>query len=288
MPELPEVETVARQLAPLLVGRVLRRFDVRDPLLAVEHRRRALGRTVRQVTRRGKEVAILLDGRRGAPGACELRCHLRMTGRLIWLATGETRATPRHVRATLFFAGGRVVFDDPRRFGTMAVVPEGLPGKQAGLDPTTKAFTPTVLEVLLAGSRQELKAWLLRQDRLGGIGNIYASEILFAARLDPCCAAGSLGSLEVRRLHAAVRSVLSRAIRHCGTTFSDFADPCGRPGRFGRLLAVYGREGLPCRVCGRIVRRIAQQGRSTFLCGHCQGGGPSGTDVAVGTSGARQ
>ena len=288
MPELPEVETVARQLAPLLVGRVLRRIDVRDPRLDFARRRRALGRTVREVTRRGKEVAIVLRGRRGAPGDCELRCHLRMTGRLIWLATRETRATPRHVRATLFFSGGRVVFDDPRRFGTLVVLPQGRPAEPPGLDPTTGAFTPPALVDLLQGSRQELKPWLLRQDRLGGIGNIYASEILFAARLHPRRAAGSLRSGDVRRLHAAVRSVLSRAIRHCGTTFSDFADARGRPGGFARLLAVYGREGLPCPVCGSAVRRIAQQGRSTFLCGPCQGGDPAGTDVATGSSGARQ
>ena len=123
MPELPEVETVARRLDPLLGGRVLRRIEVRDPLLVVDARRRAVGRPVRGVARRGKEVAIVLGGRRGGPDAIELRCHLRMTGRLIWLADGETRATPRHVRATLRFDGGRVVFDDPRRFGTMAVVP---------------------------------------------------------------------------------------------------------------------------------------------------------------------
>lgn len=180
-----------------------------------------------------------------------------------------------------------MVFSDPRRFGTLAIVPGGTPAKGGGVDPTTAEFTPESLGALLAGSRQAMKAWLLRQDRLGGIGNIYASEILFAARLDPRRGAGTLGPQDVRRLHAAIRAILRRAIRHCGTTFSDFGDVRGRPGGFGRLLAVYGREGEPCRCCGRGVRRIVQQSRSTYLCGHCQRRTGSGTDTAT-DSGRRE
>ncbi|MBI5488699.1 MAG: bifunctional DNA-formamidopyrimidine glycosylase/DNA-(apurinic or apyrimidinic site) lyase [Deltaproteobacteria bacterium] len=288
MPELPEVETVARQLAPLLAGRILRRIEVRDALLKVPDRHRAQGRRVLGVTRLGKQVAITLGPTAGDPPTCRLLCHLRMTGRLIWLDSGETRGNPRHVRATLRFDAGRVLFVDPRRFGTLRVVPGDAPAGQSGVDPMTRAFTPPALAGLLAGSRQGLKPWLLRQDRLEGIGNIYASEILFHAGLDPRRAAGSLSRDEIGRLHGAVRSVLARAIRHCGTTFSDFGDTRGRPGGFGRLLAVYGREGAPCRACGARVLRLAQQSRSTFYCEHCQGTGRGGTLVASGRLGARR
>ncbi|MBI5499135.1 MAG: bifunctional DNA-formamidopyrimidine glycosylase/DNA-(apurinic or apyrimidinic site) lyase [Deltaproteobacteria bacterium] len=280
MPELPEVETVARQLAPLLAGRVLRRIDVRGPLLEVADRHLARGRRVLGVTRLGKQVAIALGPAGRGTAACRLICHLRMTGRLIWLGPGETRGNPRHVRATLRFDGGRLLFIDPRRFGTLRMESADAPVGNSGTDPMDGRFTPPVLAGLLGGSRQGLKPWLLRQDRLLGIGNIYASEILFAARLDPRRAAGSLSRGEIRRMFGAVRSVLARAIRHCGTTFSDFGDTRGRPGGFGRLLAVYGREGLPCRGCGRSVRRIVQQSRSTFYCERCQGPRRAGMFVA--------
>lgn len=272
MPELPEVETVARQLAPLLRGHVLRRFEVVDPLLDVPDRHQLVGLRARNVTRDGKQVSLVFC-RSGARGAsCRLLCHLRMTGRLVWIASGETPRGTRHVRARLHFDRGCLLFVDPRRFGTMRVSRAGEACGPGGLDPTSPAFTRGALERLLHGSRQELKAWLLRQDRLVGLGNIYTSEILFAAGLDPLRKAGTLRPDEVRRLHRATRGVLLRAIRHRGTTFANFGDARGLPGDFQRLLAVYGRDGEPCRRCGRPIERLVQQGRSTFHCPFCQRG----------------
>ena len=123
---------------------------------------------------------------------------------------------------------------------------------------------------LLGTSAQPLKAWLLRQDRLVGLGNIYASEILHAARLSPFAGAGSLNGREVRRLHSATRRILQRAIRNCGTTFSDFQDARGASGSYQRLLAVYGRDGEGCRRCRATIERVVQQQRSTFYCPGCQ------------------
>jgi len=123
---------------------------------------------------------------------------------------------------------------------------------------------------MLADSRQEIKPWLLRQDRLTGLGNIYASEILARARLHPARLAGSLGVDEIRRLHRATVTILRRAIRHCGTTISDFQDSAGQSGDFQRFLAVYGHADDPCRRCRTKVKRMVQQGRSTFFCPVCQ------------------
>ena len=138
-----------------------------------------------------------------------------------------------------------------------------------GVEPLSPELTPAVYAGLLDGSAQPLKPWLLRQDRLVGLGNIYASEILHAARLSPFREAGSLDRNEVRRLHGATRRILERAIRACGTTFSDFQDARGVEGSYQRYLAVYEREGRPCRRCRAPIERVVQQQRSTYYCPQC-------------------
>ena len=197
------------------------------------------------------------------------------------LGAGPDRTEPRHLRARFKLDGGALLFYDPRRFGTLEVVPAdaaqpGAPAELqgAGVDPLGSAFTKAKLATLLEGSRQALKPWLMRQDKLAGIGNIYASEILFAARLHPERLAGSLDSGETTRLHAEIKRVLKAAIKHCGTTFSDFQDAHGAPGGFRRLLKVYGREGQACRACGALVQRVVQQQRGTFYCPACQRDAP--------------
>lgn len=280
MPELPEVESVARRLAPRLRGRTLLRVELLDPRLQQTDPRPALGHPVATVRRLGKQIAVRFHH----PDRITLLCHLRMTGRLVWLADGETPPETRHLRARLHFDQGLLLFLDPRRFGTLRFLPENCTAPTPGLEPLSRRCTPDRLARLLAHSRQELKPWLLRQDRLAGIGNIYASEIAFHARLHPRRLAGSLRPAEIRRLHHAVQSVLRHAIRLGGTTFSDFADPAGRPGRFARELAVYGRLGRPCPHCGTAIVRFTQQQRSTYACPHCQPQRPPGTDVATRTA----
>lgn len=259
MPELPEVETVVRQLAPLLTGRGALALDVRDPKLAGAARPDLRGRRIQRVFRVGKFAVVAFEG--------EALCvHLRMTGRLIWRPAGTVCADP-YVRATLRLDTGRVDFSDPRRFGTMtwASAPDAGPG----VDPTSDDFSLQRLRDLLRGARQPLKTWLLRQDRITGLGNIYASEILHEARLSPLRAAGSLTRAESARLHAATRGVLAAAIANCGTTFSDFQDAHGVTGGYARFLQVYDREGQPCHRCGSPVRRAVQQQRSTYWCPAC-------------------
>jgi formamidopyrimidine-DNA glycosylase len=266
VPELPEVETVARQLAPSLEGRRILSVALIDPKLDDPALVADLpGRPIRDVRRMGKQVVLELggDGRRW------LCVHLRMTGRLQVVAAPPTPAT-LPLRATLELDRGWLLFTDPRRFGTLRLVASRSRARPAGAEPLSRRFTASVLTGLIAGSRTPIKPWLLRQDRIVGLGNIYASEILFAARIAPDRSAVSLDRDEVRRLHRATRRILRAAIDACGTTFSDFQDARGVSGGYGRYLAVYGREGEPCRRCGEPVVRFVQQQRATFWCPECQ------------------
>ena len=268
MPELPEVETVARQLAPRLVGRTVRGLRILDPRLRTRRTPRIAGRSVAEVGRSGKRVLIGFSASGAAGSPIWLAVHLRMTGRLLWSTPGSALA--ERVRARLLLDRGELCFVDMRRFGTFDWYGSREAAEPAGTDPLSPDLTAGRLAALLDGSTQSLKAWLLRQDRLVGLGNIYASEILHAARLSPFRAAGSLTADEVRRLHRTTRRILQRAIRSCGTTFSDFQDASGLSGSYQRLLAVYGREGTRCRRCRTPVERVVQQQRSTFHCPGCQ------------------
>lgn len=268
MPELPEVETVARQLAPRVEGRRVRRLRILDPRLRNGRTPRVAGRKIRSVTRSGKRVLIEFGHAPGGGSGLWLAVHLRMTGRLLVAQRGA--AAQEHLRARFDLDRGALLFVDTRRFGTFDWYRDRGDSAPAGIDPLSPELTPPRLEGLLRGSTQNLKAWLLRQDRLVGLGNIYASEILHRARLSPLREAGSLDSGEVRRLHAATRGILQRAIRNCGTTFSDFVDARGVSGSYQQYLAVYDRGGEGCRRCREPVERIVQQQRSTFYCPVCQ------------------
>jgi len=269
VPELPEVETVARQLAPSLIGRRIVALRILDPLLRDGPAPPLAGRAVTGVARSGKRVLIALSPHRGGRDALWLAVHLRMTGRLLWRSQDAAGTRPHH-RARLTFEGGELLFADTRRFGTFAWCRRREDAEPEGVDPLAAELTVARLADLLRESPQPLKTWLLRQDRLVGLGNIYASEILHHARLSPFRAAGTLGRDEVRRLHASTRRVLERAIRHCGTTFSDFQDARGDEGSFQRFLAVYDRAGRPCRRCRSPIARSVQGQRSTFYCPVCQ------------------
>jgi formamidopyrimidine-DNA glycosylase len=192
-----------------------------------------------------------------------------MTGRLSWHAD-PARADRTHLRARFDLDRGALLFHDTRRFGTFTWHRSREAARPAGIDPLSPRLTPVAMSNLLRGSRQNVKAWLLRQDRLVGLGNIYASEILHAARISPLRSTESLDDEEVRDLLLSTRRILRRAIRNCGTTFSDFQDARGLTGSYQRYLVVYGRAGERCRRCGGGVRRVVLQQRSTFFCPDCQ------------------
>jgi formamidopyrimidine-DNA glycosylase len=264
VPELPEVETVARQLKPLVLGRRVSCSQVLDrQKLDARGLSSVAGRTITDLFRQGKWIVIAF----GADLYCAI--HLRMTGRLIF-SEGE-RAARRHLRLRLCFDdGAALLFYDVRRFGDVRLLNSLQPIAGPGIEPLSRSLSLSRLQQLLAGSMQPLKVWLMRQDKLVGIGNIYAAEILFAAGLSPMRRAGELTPGEARRLHQETRRILQAAIENCGTTFSDFQTARGEIGSYQRFLAVYGREGEDCPRCGEAVTKIVQQQRSTFFCGRCQ------------------
>lgn len=282
MPELPEVETVRRGLEPVLAGKRLARVEQRRADLRFAFPegfvQRLTGATVRSVDRRAKYLLMPLD--RGDT----LVCHLGMSGRfeidhrrpgLFEHAVGDN---PKHEHVVFVTDEGvRVAFFDPRRFGFMGLIPtDAVAGHPwfAGLgpEPLGDGFDGPVLQDAVAGKRQSIKVTLLDQRLVAGVGNIYACEALFAARISPERPAGALTPAEARRLAAAVKTVLLDAIAAGGSTLRDFAHTDGQLGYFQHRFKVYGREGEPCLGgCGGAVARIVQAGRSTFYCPACQG-----------------
>lgn len=272
MPELPEVETVVRQLRPQLEGQRVSALECYDAklMLSDEVCHSLAGRYITRVRRWGKQIALGFAPKRASMATCWLLIHLRMTGRCIWQSPPSPPASVERLRARLLCTDGAMCFIDLRRFGTIERVQNLEDKPLTGLDPFDPAFTPERLRALINDARTPLKPWLLRQDRLLGIGNIYASEICYEAGLSPLKPAGRLRKPAIERLHSVILAVLSRAIEHCGTTFSDFQDSHGEIGRYQEYLHVYGRTGEPCPHCQTTIERITQAQRSTFYCPKCQ------------------
>ena len=256
MPELPEVETMVRGLRPHVEGKDLRAVEVDDPKLHGLRGTIPLPTRVESLSRRGKYVLFHLGDR-------TLVLHLRMSGRLLW----ARRKPAGRVRLSLRFPDGAVHFVDPRRLGTAEVVGEF--AEDLGPEPLGDLAW---LSPALNGSRMPIKLWLMDQRKIAGIGNIYASEILFRAGIAPERPANALSRAEVRRLRKAIPAVLEEAIACCGTTLADgqYRGPQGEIGAFACELAVYGRAGEPCRRCGSPIRRAVLGGRGTYACPRCQ------------------
>ncbi len=270
MPELPEVETIARGLRQA-VGRRIVAVDVRWPRTVAmpdpaAFAARLCGQCIADVGRRGKWLVLSLDS-----GAA-LLIHLRMSGRLILEADGA--ATDHHARVLLSLDDGRRLrFSDPRKFGRMALTDDPAEVLGAlGAEPLSEEFTAERLARILAGRRTRLKPFLLEQRHLAGLGNIYTDEALWRARLHPLRRADSLNEEEIERLHGAIREVLSEAVAGRGTTLDDtrYVGADGLPGEFAGQLAVYGQAGQACPRCGSPVVRIVVGGRGTHLCPCCQ------------------
>ncbi len=255
MPELPEVESTVRALRPRVVGQNFLAVRALDPLLAHVPPALRLPARVEALERRGKYILFHLSDQL-------LILHLRMSGRLLWQGEGSW---PAHTRLVLCFSHGNVLFVDVRRLGTVEVAPE-FPAELGPDALSDLAFLPQALRK----SRAPIKAWLLDQRNIGGIGNIYAAEILFRAGIDPRRPACSLKPKEVARLRAAIPTVLEEAIEALGTTLTDnaYQTPEGEVGDY--MPWVYGREGLPCRVCGTPIERVELGGRGTYFCPRCQ------------------
>jgi formamidopyrimidine-DNA glycosylase len=271
MPELPEVETIRRQLAPLVEGRRLKRVEILDarwsrPLAPRELADALQGRRVEALGRRGKYLVWSLED------DVHLVQHLRMTGAVLC----EPRPEPAHVRVRLDLSPKRrLVIVDPRRFGTG----ELLLGQEAlerffaarlGLEPLEEGFTAEHLRGLARGRTAPIKAFLLDQRRIAGVGNIYADEALFRAGIHPLRSAGRLSTEQYMRLRESTIAALQAGIDARGATIDDFRHVDGVRGSFQNQFLVHRREGEPCGRCGTTIVKMVVAGRGTYVCETCQ------------------
>jgi formamidopyrimidine-DNA glycosylase len=273
MPELPEVETVRRGLEPRLVGRTLLDVDIRDGRLTAPEDPREVGMELdgerfTGVGRRGKYLLFGFETGR------TLVVHLRMTGWFHHRPQGASEPEPTHIRAVFGLDdGSTLLYCDQRRFGTMRLIePGGLEAylkPRAGPEPLSPEWSPRRLRADIAGRRAPVKALLLNQGIVAGVGNIYADEALWQARIHPLRPGGSLSAAEVRRLQAAVVESLERGIDSRGASIRDYRDVDGERGAMQERFAVYGRTGEPCPRCGTPIEKIRVAQRGTHLCPRC-------------------
>jgi formamidopyrimidine-DNA glycosylase len=271
LPELPEVETIRRQLAPHLVGLTILRAEIRDwrwtrPEPPEPVARELRGAVVERLERVGKYLIWALSGERF------LLVHLRMTGALLFDPAGE----PSHTRVWFeLSAGHRLAYVDPRRFGTghllqgQAARDEYL-GARLGVEPLTPEFTAEALRALARGRRAPVKVFLLDQKRIAGVGNIYADEALFRAKIHPLRPAGNLTLPQWRAVRDGVEQALQAGIDAKGASIDDFRHIDGARGSFQDRFLIHLRAGEPCVRCGNTVRKIVVGGRGTYVCEHCQ------------------
>jgi formamidopyrimidine-DNA glycosylase len=267
MPELPEVETIVNSLRPRVVGRTITGIVVRDtrPVQRVtleEFCERLLGRMIEGLSRRGKYIIF------GLSQGENLVVHLRMTGALLWNPTGPE---PFSRLEFMLDDGSSLVYTDVRRFGTfhLSKNPGEIVGK-LGIEPLGSKFTRPALAEYLGSRSTPVKSALLNQERIAGIGNMYADEALFAAGIHPLRASNSLDQREIAALHRSIRSVLKRAVENKGASIRNYRCPDGAAGRAHEEFAVAHRGGRPCPRCSTAVTRIVVGQRGTYLCTRCQ------------------
>jgi formamidopyrimidine-DNA glycosylase len=279
MPELPEVETVVRQLEQDLKGLIIEAVKVFDDKLNKRNISWAKDCKITSLDRVGKFIVLNISK---SAEERHLVCHLRMSGRLIWNKKGNdsfdidsitkkslTHRQRGYLRVIFYTNKGHLLFIDTRRFGTLEVRRD-LKGLIKGVEPLSSEFSKAKLKELIQNKKVAIKKFLLDQQRIVGIGNIYASEILFRSRVHPNRITSELTDEEVALIVKNTKSVLKKAIKNCGTTFSDFQDSRGEIGNYQNYLTVYGKDKEPCSVCNGEIQKMQQGGRSTFYCGVCQ------------------
>jgi len=287
VPELPEVETVCRQLEPELQGRKIEALEVLDarwcrPVSPRTLERAIAGTRIERLGRRGKYLLLALEGEH------TLVMHLRMTGNLVLvegerrldpsegmrLYEGERSASERYMRARFRLDDGRQLwFTDPRRFGEAFLIEDAKLEERfakLGVEPLSDDFTPEALGEAAAGRTAPLKSFLLDQSRVAGVGNIYADEALFRARLHPLSPAGSMKPEHLGAIRDAVVAALEAGIERGGASIDDYRDGRGEKGAMQDEFLVHTREGEECPRCGGTIARIVVGGRSTYFCPGCQ------------------
>ena len=280
MPELPEVETIRRQLAPALEGRRLTRIEVLDPRWCEPAPPEAIsdaldGRRIEALGRRGKYLIVSFED------DVHLVMHLRMTGNLLLVPAAEHDGDRPHLRVRFELARTReqpaehVLFVDVRRFGTGDVLlgSDALAeyfASRLGVEPLSPDFTAEAVRALARGRKQPVKAFLLNQERIAGVGNIYADEALFRARIHPLRPVGNLRRAQIEALREAVVASLELGIDSKGASIDDYRHVDGAQGSFQDRFLVHTREGEPCPRCGTPIQKLRAAGRGTYVCPSCQ------------------
>ena len=265
MPELPEVETIKNDLKKIIVGKSITDVRVHEPRVirqpsAGEFKKGVRGAKIKDVFRRGKLLVLELSGGKF------LTIHLRMTGQLVYPGGGKAS------RVFFGLSGGKGLdFNDQRLFGELRLVKDWQSlafVKKLGPEPFD--LTLVKFKDMLSGCKTQIKPLLMNQEFICGIGNLYAAEILFRARINPLKRAQSLNTQEKKSLYLAMQKILRMAIKHGGSSIDDYVRLSGRPGGYVAYHRVYGRAGKPCFICRTLIKRIAQAGRGTYFCPKCQ------------------
>jgi formamidopyrimidine-DNA glycosylase len=275
VPELPEVETIRRQLADRVAGRTIVEAEVFDPLWCrprtpEEVEADLRGELIASLGRRGKYLVMELEDERF------LVMHLRMTGNFLWVPEAADAPGRPHLRVRLVLDdGNRLLFVDQRRFGTGVVLDgrdalEEYLAERIGPEPLDPGFTPDVLAREARGRKAPVKAFLLDQRHVAGVGNIYADEALFRARIHPLRPAGRLRRAELERLHTGIVEALEAGIQRQGASIDNYRDANGERGSMQDEFLIHLREGKPCVRCGRPVVKMTAAGRGTYVCRTCQ------------------
>lgn len=268
MPELPEVETIKNQLAEIAVGKKITGIEVVEKRSFIGDAALVLGKRIKSVGRRAKVLRVVFAD------DSALFVHFKMTGQMFWQKKGEFKPA-RFTRVMLDLSdGSRLLFNDPRKFGWIKTVADINKEPLSGaIEPFDADFTLKNFSAVIKKSRKPIKLLLMDQEKIGGIGNIYANESLFAAHIDPFRAAGSLGEAEIKKLHRAIISILTKAIACHGSSGKDewYRQLNGKPGCYQEHFLVYQRQGAKCPggCTGEVVRK-KQGGRSSFYCPVCQ------------------
>jgi formamidopyrimidine-DNA glycosylase len=265
MPELPEVETLKRELENVITGKEISGVDVRNNKIirgmsTAAFKKSLVNATVKRILRKAKVLVIELSN------DSSLVIHLKMTGQLVYPGTGENARVRFH-----FSDGTTLDFNDQRLFAELRIMKDWktFPFIQ-GLGPEPFEISPALCKKMLAAKRTKIKPLLMDQTFISGIGNLYAAEALFRARISPSRSSQDLTEAEKFNLFAAIKEVLSDAIKSGGSSVDNYVRLSGKPGGYVRYHSVYDREGKPCLLCNKPVKRIALGGRGTYFCSHCQ------------------
>jgi len=274
LPELPEVETIRRQLQQFITGKRIKEVEVTTPQILLhispaDFQQRLRGTVFTSFSRQGKFLLCHMNG-----GELTILIHFRMTGRLFYGTPSAIDKTHTHI--SFWLDNGRLLcYNDVRKLGKIELIKGKLVNnfaklKSLGPDSLSPDFTPQLLYNTLQGSRRQVKDLLLDQHRIAGLGNIYASEALFDCGVHPQKRAHTLSSEEGEGLHRSILKILHLAIESRGCSIANYVDLAGERGAYQRLRRVYQREGEPCYRCGELICRIKQHGRSTYFCPRCQ------------------